>query len=65
MLKGNLASFGQSMEQLESFIFLLDPALKTEAWATEWIGVKYYDVYLPFLTTQLRFYSVFLFSTIR
>lgn len=41
MLKGNLTSFGQSMEQLELFIFLLGLALKAEAWATGWIGVKY------------------------
>lgn len=41
MLKGNLTSFGQSMEQLELFIFLLGLALKAEAWPTGWIGVKY------------------------
>lgn len=41
MLKRNLTSFGQSLEQLESFIFLLDHALKAEAWATVWIGIKY------------------------
>ena len=58
MLKGNLTSIGQSMEQLEAFIFFLGHALKEERWVRGWLGVKYQDFYLPFLTTYWRYYKV-------
>lgn len=64
-LKGNLPPFGQNMGQLEAFIFFLGNVLKGEGWARKWVGVKYQDAYLPFLTTYLRCYkSVFLIPAI-